>query len=67
MTRETAAFGAPNGLNRGKKDNNKFRAPLMVLKLLQGNENSECALSFEIEQREGGFYSGRTDTLCRLL
>ena len=32
------------------------------LKLPQGHEDSEYVLSFEIGQREGGFYSGRTDT-----
>ena len=36
-------------------------APQMVLKLPQGHEDSEYVLSFEIGQREGGFYSGRTD------
>ena len=34
----------------------------MVLTLLQGHEGSEYVLSFEIEQREGGFYSEQTDT-----
>ena len=34
----------------------------MVLKLPQGHEDSEYVLSFEIEQRESGFYSERTDT-----
>ena len=34
----------------------------MVLKLPQGHEDSEYVLSFEIGQREGGFYSARTDT-----
>ena len=34
----------------------------MVLKLPQDHEDSEYVLSFEIGQREGGFYSGRTDT-----
>ena len=33
----------------------------MVLKLPQVHENSEYVLSFQIGQREGGFYSGRTD------
>ena len=37
----------------------------MVLKLPQGHEDSEYVLSFEIGQREGGFYSGRTDGLDR--
>ena len=36
-------------------------APRMVLKLPQGHEDSEYVLSFEIGQREGGFYSGRID------
>ena len=34
----------------------------MVLRLPQGHEGSEYVLSFEIGQREGGFYSTRTDT-----
>ena len=34
----------------------------MVLKLPQTHEGSEYVLSFEIEQREGGFYSVRTNT-----
>ena len=35
--------------------------PQMDLKLPQGHEGSEYVLSFEIGQREGGFYGGRTD------
>ena len=55
-THETAAFGD------GKKIKGFVAAEsAMVLKLLQGHEDSECVLSFEIGQREGGFYSGRTD------
>ena len=34
----------------------------MVLKLPQDHEDSEYMLKFEIGQREGGFYSTRTDT-----
>ena len=34
----------------------------MVLILPQGHEDFEYVLNFEIGQREGGFYSGRTDT-----
>ena len=34
--------------------------PQLVLKLPQGHEDSECVFSFEIGQREGGFYSART-------
>ena len=34
----------------------------MVLKLPQGHEGSKYVLSFEIGQREGGFYSEQTDT-----
>ena len=34
----------------------------MVLNLPQGHEDSEYELSFEIGQREGGFYTARTDT-----
>ena len=33
----------------------------MVLILPQGYEVSEYVLSFEIEQRAGGFYNARTD------
>ena len=33
----------------------------MVLKHPQGHKGSEYVLSFEIGQREGGFYSARTD------
>ena len=33
----------------------------MVLRLPQGHEDSEYVLSFEIGQRESGFYSGPTD------
>ena len=33
----------------------------MVLNLPQGHEDSEYVLNFEIGQREGGFYCGRTD------
>ena len=32
-----------------------------LIKLPQGHTDSEYGLSFEIGQREGGFYSGRTD------
>ena len=45
----------------GAAVNKIFGAPQMVLKLLQGHEDSEYVLSFEIGQREDGFYSGRTD------
>ena len=34
---------------------------IMVLKLPHGHEGSEYVLSFEIRQREGGFYTGQTD------
>ena len=40
----------------------KFGAPQMVLKLSQDHKDSEYVLSFEIGQRESGFYSGRTNT-----
>ena len=33
----------------------------MVLNLPQGHKDSEYVLSFEIGQRESGFYSERTD------
>ena len=32
-------------------------------KLPQGHEDSEYVLSFEIEKRESGFYSERTDRI----
>ena len=40
----------------------KFFRLQTVLKLPQGHEGSEYVLSFEIGQREDGFYSARTDT-----
>ena len=51
----SAAFGG------GEKKIGVPSAPQMVLGLLQGYEDSECVHSFEIGQREGGFYSARTD------
>ena len=36
-------------------------APRMVLELPQDHEDFEYILSFEIGQREDGFYSARTD------
>ena len=36
--------------------------PQIVLKLPQGHEDSEYVLSFEIGQRERGFYSERTES-----
>ena len=33
----------------------------MVLKLPPDHDDTEYVLSFELRQREGGFYSGRTD------
>ena len=66
-TRETAAFGTPNGLNRRLwcrfSHPPFFCAPIstqMILKLPQGHEGSE------IKQREGCFYrrtNTRTDRL----
>ena len=44
-----APLGAPSSLQ-------------VVLKLPRGHEDSEYVLSFKIGQREGGFYSARTDT-----
>ena len=35
----------------------------MVSKLRQGHEDSEYVLSFEIGQRDCGFYSARTDRI----
>ena len=55
---------------KGKKNNNleRPRRPMfgvpaapIVLKLPQGHEDSEYVLSFEIGQRESGFYSERTE------
>ena len=65
---ETAAFdGVSLALRecrlRGKPPpSTAFRSPLMVIKLPLGHEGSEYVLSFEIGQREDGFYSERTDT-----
>ena len=42
-------------------------APQMVLKLHLCHEDSEYVLSFEIGQREGGFYRTRTDTPSTVL
>ena len=50
----TAALGG------GKKSIGAPEAPQMVLSLLQGHEDSKYVLSFEIGQRESGFYSERT-------
>ena len=56
-------LGSPNlGIARGSTLSSCGQVPQMVLKLLQGFEDSEYVLSFEIGQREGGFYSARTDT-----
>ena len=42
---------------------NKIGAPTaqIVFTLPQGHDDSQYMLSFEIGQREGGFYSARTD------
>ena len=59
-TRETAAFGG------GEKNKIKFGAPSvpqMVLNLPLCHEASEYVLSFEIGQRESGFYSEWTDRI----
>ena len=58
-TRETAAFGG--GRKTLKNKIGVSPAPQIVLRLPQSHENSEYVLSFEIGQREGGFYSARTD------
>ena len=55
----SAAFG---GGESGMKEFRVPSAPQMVLILRQGHEGSEYVLSFEIGQRESGFYSARTDT-----
>ena len=39
-------------------------APQVILKIPRGHENSEYALSFEIGQRESGFYSEQTDRIA---
>ena len=44
-----------------------FPSPQMVFKLLLCHEGSEYVLNFEILQREGDFYSARTDTPNRAL
>ena len=57
-------IGAPRRLIWGRGKKKKIgvpAAPQVVLSLPQGHEGSEYMLSFEIGQREGGFYSGRTD------
>ena len=56
---DRAAFG---GVSAAKKKIGPPRVPQMVLKLPQSHEDSEYVFSFEIGQREGGFYSARTDT-----
>ena len=56
---ESAAFGSVS------KTLNFFCVPIltqMVLELPLYHEGSEYVLSFEIGQRQGGFYSRRTDT-----
>ena len=64
-TRETAAFGSVSlalpSAERNKKKIGAPKVPPMVLRLPQGHEDSEYALSFEIGQWESGFYSERTD------
>ena len=40
-----------------------FDAQMVLKKLPQGHESSEYVLSFQIGQREGGFYSARTDRI----
>ena len=54
---ETAAFG---GVFAPEKKN--WCATGVNLKLPWGHEDSEYVLTSEIGQREGGFYSARTDT-----
>ena len=39
----------------------------MFVKFPRRHEDSEYVLSFEIGQREGGFYSARTDTPSTVL
>ena len=62
--RETAAFGGVSlALREPQMD--FFFAPIltrMVLKLPLYHEGSEYVLSFEIGQRQVGFYSTQTDT-----
>ena len=65
--RGTAAFGtafeAPSAaFLLKKKEVGRLWRSQMVLHLPQGHEDSEYVLSFEIGQRESGFYSARTDT-----
>ena len=50
------AFGSGKGRKIGAP-----MVPQMVLTLPLGHGDSEYVLSFEIGQRKGGFYSGRTD------
>ena len=57
-------LGSPNlGIARGSTLSSCGQVPQMVLKLLQGFEDSEYVLSFEIGQRESGFYSERPDRI----
>ena len=49
---DSAAYGGGKQNKKGKKKRNS-----------QGNEDSECVLSFEIGQRESCFYSERTDRI----
>ena len=62
--RKTAAFG---GVSPGLRGCRLWRkpppaVPQIVLNLPQGHEDSKCVLTIEITQRDGGFYSARTDT-----
>ena len=52
------AFGAPQAVSTTFK---VPMAPQMISKLLQGREDSEYVLSFEIGQQECGLYSAQTD------
>ena len=65
-TRETAAFGSVSlalpSAERNKKKIGAPKVPPMVLRLPQGHEDSEYVLNFYIGQREGGFYSARTES-----
>ena len=60
-----SAAPSPSGsAGQKKKEIGAPSAPqnLNALKLPLGHEDSEYMLSFEIGQREGGFYSAKIDT-----
>ena len=65
VIRETAAFGGVSLALRVCCLRRKPQPSVAVKKRKKNwgvlHDDFECELSFEIGQREGGFYSGRTD------